>query len=153
MFDVKEETNVKTMAECLRLGKLHYDEVYADKKDKVPRNYNWQFLNLCLVNKLMHIITARDESGLLVGYFVNIISPDMLSTTFTARELAIFVHPDHRGSGLFKQMLECVESLLKKNGVTTQYLGFQKGFNEDLPLKFGYKPREIVYEKIVGDII
>src|SRR5574337_2086391 len=120
MYNIQEETNVKVMAECLRLGKLHYDEVFADKKDRVPRNYNWQFLNICLTNGLLHIITARNKQGELVGYFADLVSPDMFSSTFVAKELAIFVHPNHRKGGVFKDMLEYVESLLKKNGVTSQ---------------------------------
>lgn len=149
MFKIQEETNVKTLAECLRLGKMHYDEVYADKKDKVPRNYNWQFLNICLTNHLLHIVTARNDDGVMIGYFANLVSPDMFSTTFVAKELAIFVHPDYRGQGIFEQMLNDMEALLIKNGVTSQMLAFQKGHHEELPLSHGYKPREIVYEKIL----
>lgn len=149
MYKIQEETNVKAMAECLRLGKLHYDEVYADKKEQIPRNYNWQFLNLCLTNKLMHIVTARNESDELVGYFVNLVSPDMLSSTFVATDLAIFIHPDCRGSGLFKDLLNFMETMLAKNGVASQMLKFQSGHSDKLPLAFGYKLRELVYEKIL----
>lgn len=150
MYDIKEETNAHTLAECLRLGALHYDEVFEHKKDSVPKNFNWQFLKICLDNGLMHIVTARKE-GELVGYFADLVSPDMFSSTFVAKELAIFVMKEHRGSKLFGRMLQFVEDLLIKNGVTSQVLAFQKGFNEELPLSFGYRPTEVVYEKILGE--
>lgn len=148
MFDIKEETTLRALAECLKLGELHYDEVFAHKKDKVERNYNWQFLKLCLDNHLMHIVTAR-EGKKIVGYFVNLISPDMFSSTFVAKELAIFVHPEYRGHKLFEQMLKYTEEMLVANAVTSQLLAFQKGFNEELPIRYGYRPTEIVYEKIL----
>lgn len=152
MYDVKEETNSNTLMQCLRLGELHYDEVFEHKLDKVPRNFNWQFLKICLDNNLMHIITARvPETDELVGYFVNLINPDMFSSTFVAKELAIFVHPDHRRTGLFTDLLACMEGLLIENGVTSQLLAFQEGFNESLPLKYGYRLTERVYEKIFDE--
>lgn len=151
MYNIQEETNVKALSECLRLGRMHYSEVYADKEDKVPMNYNWQFLDLCLKNNLMHIITARDENGTLIGYFADLVSPDMLSSVFVAKDIAIFIHPDHRGRLLFKKMLKAMEELLIKNGVTTHYMAFQKGHSERLPLAYGYKPREIVYEKFLEE--
>lgn len=152
MYKIQEETNLKALAECLRLGELHYDEVFAHKLEQVPRNYNWQFLKICLDNGLMHIVTARDDKQELIAYFVNLVSPDMFSSTFVAKELAIFVHPDHRKSGLFKDMLSTVEQLLINNNVTSQILAFQEGHNDQLPLKFGYRPTERIYEKILIEV-
>lgn len=151
MYKIQEETNVKTLSECLRLGRMHYAEVYADKMDKVPMNYNWQFLSLCLENNLMHIITAREEDGTLIGYFADLVSPDMLSSVFVAKDIAIFIHPKHRGRTLFKKMLKAMEELLIKNGVTSHLLAFQKGHSERLPLAYGYKPVEIIYEKLLDE--
>jgi len=149
MYKVQEETTAKSLAECLRLGEMHYDEVFEHKKDIVPRNYNWQFLKICLDNGLIHIITARDEEEKLIGYFANLVSPDMLSSTFVAKELAIFVHPEYRKSGIFSDMIESMEKLCKVNGVTTQILAFQVGHNDQLPLQFGYRHTENVFEKIL----
>ena len=150
-YNIIEESNQKVLSECLRLGKLHYDEVYAHKKDKIPRNYNWQFLQLCMSNGLMHIITSRTSDGELIGYFVNLISPDMFSSKFVARDLAIFVHPDHRGQKLFQKMLYQMEELVKENRVASQTLGFQVGFNDELPKKEGYRATEVVYEKLLQE--
>jgi len=152
MYKIQEETNVKTMAEVLRLGQLHYDEIYVHKKDLVPRNYNWQFLKMCLDNGLMHILTARTEEGELIGHFVNLISPDMFSSTFVAKDLAIFVHPDHRKNGVMTMLFEEMERLLKINNVTSQVIAFQVGFNENLPLKYGYRHTENVFEKILIEV-
>lgn len=149
MYKIQEETNAKVLAECLKLGEMHYNEVFAHKLGQVKWNYNWQFLKICLDNGLMHIVTARNDDDELLGYFTDLVSPDMFSSTFVAKELAIFVHPDHRGNKLFGQMLEFIEDLLTKNGVTSQLLAFQKGFNEELPLSFGYRPTEVIYEKIL----
>lgn len=148
MFNIQEEAGEKVMMECLRLGQIHYKEVYADKEAKVPMKYNWQFLKLCNDNGLIHMVTVRDE-GNLVGYFTVLVSPDMLSSTFCAEDIAIFVHPDYRGHGLWSEMLHTMEAILTSNGVTTNLLKFQAGFNETLPVKEGYKLRELVYEKML----
>ena len=149
MYKIQEEAGEKVMKECLRLGQMHYDEVYEDKKDKVPRNWNWQFLKICNDNHLLHMVTTRDEEGKMVGYFVVLVSPDMLSSTFKAEDLAIFVHPDHRGNGVWSLMLAKVEELLTTNGVASMTLKFQAGFNDQLPVREGYKLREYLYEKIL----
>lgn len=151
MYKIQEESGLKAIAECLRLGKLHYHEVFEDKEKAVPPNYNWGLLKLCEENGLIHLVTARDEKGELIGYFGNLVSPDMLSSTFTAREIGIFVRADYRRSGVYTKMLACMENRLRENGVTTQYLAFQKGHNDKVPLKHGYKLRELVYEKILED--
>lgn len=149
MYNIQEEAGEAVMKECLRLGQLHYSEVYADKEDRVPRNWNWQFLKLCNDNGLIHMITARDEEGKLVGYFTTLVSPDMLSSTFKGEDLAIFVHPEHRGNGVWSEMLHQMEALLMNNGVTSNTLKFQAGFNDSLPEREGYRLRELVYEKIL----
>jgi len=150
-YNIQEESTQKVLSECLRLGKMHYDEIYAHKKDKIPRNYNWRFLQLCMENGLMHIITCRQSDGTLIGYFVNLVSPDMFSSTFVAKDLAIFVHPDHRGNKLFRRMLHSMEEIVKENGVASQTLGFQVGFNDELPKKEGYRATEVVYEKLLQE--
>ena len=149
MYKIQEESNLKAMAECLKLGKKHYAEVFEHKVDKVPENYNWQFLKICMDNGLIHIITARDEEDKLIGYFTNLVSPDMFSSTFVAKELAIFVEKEHRKGGIFLDMLAAMEQLLIDNGVISQVLAFQVGHNEDIPLKYGYRHTENVYEKIL----
>jgi GNAT superfamily N-acetyltransferase len=70
---------------------------------------------------------------------------------YQAKEIAIFVHPDHRKTGVFKDMLAEMEKLLIENGVKVQHLAFQKGHNETMPLRFGYKPLEVVYEKVLEE--
>lgn len=149
MYNIQEEAGEKVMKECLRLGQMHYSEVYADKEAKVPRNYNWQFLKLCNDNGLLHMVTARDETGELIGYFTTLVSPDLFSSTFKGEDMAIFVRPDHRGNGVWQQMLHVTEDLLRANGVSGMSLKFQAGFNETLPEREGYRLREWVFEKVL----
>ena len=151
MFKIQEETGYEVMLECLELGKRHYEEVYGYKSDYVPRQYNYNFLKICQENGLMHFICARDDSGKLIGYFVDLVSPDMFSSEFYAKDMAIYVDEEYRKQGLFNEMLKAMEDLLTKNGIMIHYLEFQEGHNESMPLKFGYKKVASLYEKLLQE--
>lgn len=151
MFDIKEEKGYKVIAECLRMGKLHYDELFKDRQDKIPMNYNWDFMKVCIDNGLVHTITARDEDGELIGYFIGMVGPDMFTSTFVAKELATFVLDEYRQKGVFHSLLRKAEELLINNGVSSLMLAFKEGHNSELPKKYGYTISEYVYEKVLGE--
>lgn len=151
MYNIKEEEGYDVLLECLELGTKHYEEVYGYRSDYTPRQYNYQFLKLCLENNLMHMVCARDGDGKMIGYFVDLVSPDMFSSEFYAKDMAIYVDEAYRSKGLFKEMLTVMENLLTENGVMIHNLEFQEGHNESMPLKYGYKKTASLYEKLLQE--
>lgn len=150
IYNITEEKDFDTVLNCIELGKQQFDEVVGDK-GSIVWSLDIEMLKLMNDSGLIHLVVARDEDENIVGYFCNLITRDLFTKVYQAKEVAIFVDPAHRKSGVFKLMLESMEELLIGNGVKVQHLAFQKGHNETMPLKFGYKPLEIVYEKILGE--
>lgn len=150
MYKVQVEEDFEVVKQCIEMGHQQFDEVVGDKGE-VKWDLDLKMLELLCKSGLIHLVVARDEDNNIVGYFCNLINLDLFTRVYKARELAIFVHPAHRKSGVFKQMLEEMEELLIYNGVKAQQLVFQKGHNEKMPLKFGYTPLEVAYEKFLGD--
>ena len=149
MYKIQEEEGFDILKECIELGHQQFDEVVGDKGD-ITWNLDLDMFKLISDAGLIHLVVAREEDN-IIGYFCNLVNLDLFTKVYQAKELAIFVHPDYRKSGIFKQMLDVMEDLLICNGVRMQFLSFQKGHNEGLPLKFGYRETEIVYEKILGE--
>lgn len=149
-FKIQEEEGFNILLECMELGRQQFEEVIGDKGE-ATWNLDTEMLKLMQEVGLVHLIVARDEEDKIIGYFCNLINLDLFTKVYQAKEIAIFVHPDYRKSGIFSSMLKKMEELLIENGVKVQHLAFQKGHNETMPLKYGYQPLEIVYEKILGE--
>ena len=148
MYSIKEENRLEVLQECFGLCESHFYEVCSGH-DLGDFNVDWDSLNILLSGGLISVVVARKE-GKIAGYFMNIISKDLLTSRLVAKELAIYVDPAYKGSRLFLKMCHFVEALLKARGVTSQYMTFMVGHAEKLPLKLGYKPLEIAYEKNLG---
>lgn len=150
MYKIREEEGFDVLLQCIELGHQQFDEVVGDK-GKIVWNLDTEMLKLMCDSGLIHLVVARDDEDKIVGYFCNLINLDLFTKVYQAKEVAIFVHPDHRKCGVFKDMLQEMEELLICNGVKVQHLAFQKGHNETMPLKYGYSPLEVVYEKVLGE--
>lgn len=150
MYSIDEAKEIETLWECLDLGRQQFEEVVGDHGD-VKWNLHKDMLELIFKSGLIHLVVARDESLDIIGYFCNIINLDLFTSVYKARDIGIFVHPDHRKSGVFKDMLAKMEDILIDHGVKAQELVFQKGHNEKMPLKFGYEPFEVGYQKFLGE--
>lgn len=150
MYNIEEVGEFSRALECFNLCNEQFKEVVADKNQTVW-NPDIETLKLTFNAGLIHMLVATDEESNVVGYFCNIINLDPFTSLYKARDVGVFVHPDHRKNGLFKEMLDKMEALLIDRGVKAQQLVFQKGHNETMPLKYGYTPLEIAYEKFLGE--
>lgn len=148
MFKFNEENEMSTLKECFNLCKDHFNEL-SDGHSFQPFNVDWETLNTLLNANLLSLLIARKD-GDIVGYFMNVLSVDFLTSTLVAKELAIYVDRPFRKGRLFYKMVKEVESLLKAKGVVTQYITFVEGHNDKLPLKLGFSPLEITYKKDLG---
>lgn len=150
MYNVKEESTDQCLDEVMILGKMQYEEMEARAK-LFKYSGHADKIRPAMTMGLFRIISARNQDGVLVGYFINAVTPDILTDEIIAREAAIFVHPDHRGNKLLEKMCYCAEQDAISLGATQQQIAFKVGINDHLLLRYGYKPSEIVYEKLVGD--
>lgn len=149
MYNIQEENSLQTLEECFELCQEHFYEL-GEGYDTKPFDVDWDTLKLLLSVNSLSILVARLD-GVVVGYFMNILTKDFLTSTSIAKELAIYVDKKHRGGRLFMKMVGEVEQLLKEKGVVTHYMTFVNGHNEKLPIKLGYVPIEITYKKCLGD--
>lgn len=149
MFDISEENSMSTLEECFSLCQDHFYEL-GETHNFQPFNVDWATLETLLNANLLSILIARKE-GVIVGYFMNVLNVDFMTSKLVAKELAIYVDKPHRGGRLFYRMVKETESLLKSKGVVTQYITFVDGHNEKMPLKLGFTPVEITYKKELSD--
>lgn len=150
MFSVQEENSKESLLECIEMGaKAQYNEIIK-KKDKVKLSLDIPTMVKVLEAGLIKLVVARDDAGKCIAYFCNLIDIDWLTSKKSGKEIAIFVAPEYRKSGVFSEMLKLQESICLKLGVTNQTLEFQLNHNDKLPLSHGYEPTGIVYEKCLG---
>lgn len=149
MYSIKEENSLEVLRECFTLCQDHFYEIGESHQVK-PFDVDWTTLTTLLEAGIMSVLIAR-KGGVIVGYYMNIITRDLLSSTITAKELAIYVVPEHRRGKLFLCLVKETEQLLKSKGVSEQHITFIHGHNDKLPLKLGFTPLEITYKKHLGE--
>lgn len=147
MYSVQEENSFEVAVELFSLNQAHYDEIES-KADVIPLNINWNIVKALFDQNLISLIVAR-ENGVVVGYFANIIAEDFMTSRQEAKELGIYIHPDHRGGRLFIRLQQAVEEVLRARNVATQYITFKTGHNTLLPLRLGFAPTEMTFQKIL----
>lgn len=148
MYNFSEENNITTLQECFGLCRDHFYEV-GDSHQVKEFDVDWHTLAAMMSAGVMSVLVARKD-GAVVGYFMNLISRDLLTASVIAKELAIYVAPEHRKGRLFFLMNKEVEKLLVEKGVDTQHITFVYGHNEKMPIKLGFTPLEITYKKHLG---
>lgn len=147
MYKIQEESGVEVARECLELGRSHYYEV-EKKSSVIPYNVNYDVVEALIEYDLVLIVTVRDEAENLVGYMINLISEDFLTSQIEAKELGIFLSPEARGGRTFLKLLGLSQSLLLDRGVKTQYIMFKEGYDSGMAERLGYVKTETVYQKI-----
>lgn len=145
MFDIKEENTVEALKECLSLCEQHFYEVGGTNQF----DPDWATLSGMLSMDMLSVVVARKDC-VPVGYYMSMVSRDLLSPEVVGRELAIYVDKQYRGGRLFLKLMEKVEQILVSRGVRKQYTTFISGHNDKLPLRLGFVPAEITYSKSIG---
>ena len=147
MFKVQEENTEEALIECIQMGAQdQYDEI-VKKSGKVGMKLDTTLISKLLNIGMIKLVTARTDDGKCIAYFCNLVDTDWLTSKKVGKEIAIFVKPDYRKSGVFSEMLKLQEQICIDSGVTTQILEFQMEHNDKLPLSHNYEPIGIVYEK------
>lgn len=147
VYKIKEETSLAVAKECIELGKNHYYEV-EKKSSHIPYNVNWEIAKVLIEYNLVVIVTVRNDSNELVGYMINLISEDFLTSQVEAKELGIYLKPEVRGSKTFLRLLGHTQQVLLDRNVKTQYIMFKEGHDTGMAERLGYNKTETVYQKI-----
>jgi hypothetical protein len=138
--------------ELLPLFRRHWKEI-ALNQSKVELDPDWnRYFELELTGHL-HILTAR-YSGLLQGYVFNLIGPHLhyVSTRWCQTDM-FWMDPRSRRGWFPMQML--IENMrgLKEREVCVHNIGIKCHFQSDrmhkLMTRLGYKPCDIIYQKVL----
>lgn len=146
MYKFSEETSIEVLEECHSLCEEHFYELDMG----TSFNVDWASLQSFLDAGILSVVTVRSE-GVIVGYYMNIITKDFMTSNLVAKELSIFISPKFRRGRLFLKLCEFNTALLKSKGVVSQYITFMHGHNDKLPLRLGFEPLEITYKKDLGE--
>ena len=142
-----EAPSLELFEEAMGLAKAHYEEVES-KSDKLPFKFEPKVIETYISLGLLEVVTVR-VGGELLGYFANVIQPEVFSEHLKAQELGIYLHPSVRRAGVCKRLFEVMEDHLRSIGVELQLVMFKHGHNDKLPLRLGYEVTEVVYQKIL----
>jgi integrase len=138
--------------EALPLLQQHYEEI-ALNKDITPLEPNWSAYVFLEQQSLLHIVTARDEGGKLVGYSAYILAKRNLHYAFSIAESDIFyLDPAHRKGLNGAHLLRFAEKSLRMIGVERIVTKTKLAPEHDLGLlleRLGFTPIERVYSKVL----
>lgn len=149
MIKIQEETTYPAIVEGVALGIQHYNEVES-KSEKIHYAPNMEQFNQLLKLGMLLAVTAREEeTGAMVGYFLMIVTEDILTGSPVAQEMGIFVTKKYRGGSTFIKMERLMSKLLKERDFKEMRIMFKTGHNTDIPLRMGYEETERVYQKIL----
>lgn len=147
MIDIKEETTLKAIKEGVALGVNHYNEVESKSGD-IPYKPNMAMFKELLKQGMFVAVTARKD-GEMIGYFLMLVTKDLLTGSPSAQELGIFVSEEYRGSSVFIRMEREMTKILKRRGLKEMRIMFKTGHNTDMPARLGYEETERVYQKFL----
>lgn len=147
MFEIKEENSYEVARELFPFSVAHYNEVET-KSSSIPFDPNWNTIKSLFEIDMVSLVVARKD-GEVVGYFANLIAEDFFTSRVEAKELGIYIDPDHRGGRLFLKLLAASEEALRARTVSTWYITFKNGHNTLLPLRVGFVPTEMSFQKIL----
>ena len=148
MISIQEETTLVAIVEGLALGVQHYNEVEKKSKD-IHYSPNLQQFKTLLDLGMLLLITARNEEGKMIGYFLMLTSEDILTGSPTAQEFGIFVSKKYRGGSTFVRMEKLLTKILKERGYKEMRIMFKTGHSTDIPIRMGYEETERVYQKLL----
>lgn len=139
--------------ELLPLFQRHYNEIALDR-ELIPLDPDWNSYFAMDANGVLHILTARNLRGALVGYVFNIVGPHLhyASTRAAHTEMFWLAKPYRRGWLPVRMFLENLAGLKEREVVFSTIafkLHFQNGRVGKLLSRLGYRPADIIMRKVL----
>ena len=120
----------------------HYLEIFG-KSVPVKKS---SFVQIEHIGSLF-LLTARYEDK-AIGYYAISVLPSMYnSEVLEASEIGIYIVPEHRNKGITTAMQEVMDNNLKIQNVHSVFVSYPR--ETSIPIKAGYKLKEITYERIL----
>lgn len=154
-IDMATTFAVETIDECVEdmryLWQMHWEEIALDR-DKIKLEPDVDTFRLLEDCGQLHIVTARDEAG-LVGYHASIVRPHLhYRSSMTAYVDMYFIHPDYRKGRTGISLFKFAEKTLRERGCQRIYTGTKLHKDMGKLLEYmGHKETERLYVKYIGD--
>jgi hypothetical protein len=138
--------------ELLPLLKPHWREVGVNKH-VVPLDIDWDMFFDYDLRGVLHVLTARRQKK-LVGYIFNLVGPHMhhTSTKWAATNMYWLEPASREGWAPVKFFIENMRGLKEREAVIHNIaisLHFQSGRVGKIFQRLGYKPTEIMLQKVL----
>jgi GNAT superfamily N-acetyltransferase len=152
-FGIEKITEVRD--EIIPLNDLHWQEVEGNFLTRMTKDVSYDRYGEYEKKGQFVLFTARDPS--LCGYLMCFVHRNFHSNKdLVGREDAMFVHADHRGSGVGSALLDFVEDTLQKMGCSCLILSSRHhAGGADLTsflTRRGFKPSAVVFMKEFDDV-
>ena len=129
----------------------HWEELALDKSS-IPLAPDYAKYNAMADAGMLHVVTAR-SSGVLVGYFIFVITPGLhyVTTRMALYDIFYLRKPYRKGyNGM--RFIQFAETSLREAGVDKMYVGVK--LNNDFGKVFerlGFTPAERIYIKLLKE--
>ena len=119
---------------------------------EMPLEVRWEQYYWMQEQGVYYCYTARDEED-LIGYAGYIVSSTLhQSNVLTAGHDILYIHPDWRGGGIGRGLIESAEKDLKENNVAIIQHHISSRFDfSPMIKKMGYKCTDMIYSRRLDD--
>lgn len=151
MLTFQTERLAAVREEAAPLLRRHWEEVALDQ-DTVPLDPDWEAYGRIEASDMLHITTARDQAGRLVGYSAYFLVPNLHYRSLCVAETDIFwLAPEYRKGTAGMRLLRAAEEHLKARGIN-KIVSKVKLHRDTGPLfeRLGYTAIERIYAKKLG---
>ena len=151
-FAVEPWTHART--DIALLLPLHWREIALDQ-DVIPLDMDWSAYAELERQGVLHVVTARTPSGMLVGYFLSFVRMHLhYRTSLTAFEDMFFLLPSWRRGWNGVRFFQFVEASWRERGVERAAISYKLHFRHGrvgrLLTYLGWQATETNYTKYLG---
>lgn len=141
-------------AEIEILLPLHWREIALDQ-DVIPLDMDWAAYAELERQGILHVVTVRTPSGMLVGYFISFVRMHIhYRTSLTAFEDMFFLLPSWRRGWTGVRFFAFVERAWRARGVERAAISYKLHFRAGLVGRLleylGWQATEKMYTKYLG---
>lgn len=152
MTTFARETMAQAYPDIARLLHEHW-RTLARNQDTIPLAVDEEAYRRADADGRMFVATARNETGVLVGYAVYFLRyhPHYVTTLWASSDV-FWLTPSARGAGVGMRLFAFVEAELQALGVKVMNTSFKLAHPQAGPLlaRLGHEPIESTYQKVLG---
>lgn len=148
----QREEWASALPELRKLFAKLWDDVAVDKDRFIAQCDEERYARLD-EQKILHLVTARTDEGVLAGYFLCFITPN--AHYEGAGDMAFtdmyYMLPRYRGGNAGIKLFDFTEQTLRARNIVKFYTSHKLHRDRSAMLKFlGFKATDIVYSKVIG---